>query len=139
MLGKIQARQYVNWNEVVRDFELICSNAMKYNQKRSRIHKLVCPCQPLSFPARRLACCAPPAWPALPAVLCGACGALLGRPACLLPLHLHMYLLNGVRVDLGSVVSHKPGAAAAWSSICGGSLPQRPKAHANPLQLKVLP
>ncbi|GAB4819742.1 hypothetical protein N2152v2_006788 [Parachlorella kessleri] len=40
MLGKIQARQYVNWNEIVRDFELICSNAMKYNQKRSRIHKL---------------------------------------------------------------------------------------------------
>ena len=41
MLGKIRGRQYVNWNEVVRDFELICSNAMKYNQKRSRIHKLV--------------------------------------------------------------------------------------------------
>ena len=41
MLAKVQERRYVNWNEVVRDFELICSNAMKYNQKRSRIHKLV--------------------------------------------------------------------------------------------------
>lgn len=41
MLSKIRSRQYVNWNEVVRDFERICSNAMKYNQKRSRIHKLV--------------------------------------------------------------------------------------------------
>lgn len=40
MRSKIRARQYVNWQEVVRDFELICTNAMKYNQKRSRIHKL---------------------------------------------------------------------------------------------------
>jgi hypothetical protein len=41
MRGKIRARQYVNWNELVRDFELICSNAMKYNQRRSRVHKQV--------------------------------------------------------------------------------------------------
>lgn len=41
MRGKIRGRQYVNWNELVRDFELICSNAMKYNQKRSRVHKAV--------------------------------------------------------------------------------------------------
>eukprot|EP00887_Chlorella_sp_A99_P002059 scaffold18.g2059.t1 len=40
MRTKIRARQYCNWQEVVRDFELICTNAMKYNQKRSRIHKL---------------------------------------------------------------------------------------------------
>ena len=41
MRGKIRGRQYVNWQEVVRDFELICSNAMKYNQRRSRVHKQV--------------------------------------------------------------------------------------------------
>lgn len=41
MRGKIRSRRYVNWNELVRDFELICSNAMKYNQKRSRVHKQV--------------------------------------------------------------------------------------------------
>jgi hypothetical protein len=41
MRGKIRGHQYVNWQEVVRDFELICSNAMKYNQRRSRVHKQV--------------------------------------------------------------------------------------------------
>ena len=41
MRSKIHSRQYVNWQELVRDFELICSNAMKYNQKRSRVHKQV--------------------------------------------------------------------------------------------------
>lgn len=41
MRGKIRGRQYVNWHELVRDFELICSNAMRYNQKRSRVHKAV--------------------------------------------------------------------------------------------------
>jgi hypothetical protein len=40
MRNKVQNKQYVNWHEVVRDFELICSNAMRYNQKRSRIHKV---------------------------------------------------------------------------------------------------
>ena len=39
MRGKIRGRVYVNWQELVRDFELICTNAMKYNQKRSRVHK----------------------------------------------------------------------------------------------------
>lgn len=39
MRSKIRNRQYVNWQELVRDFELICSNAMKYNQRRSRVHK----------------------------------------------------------------------------------------------------
>jgi pyridoxal biosynthesis lyase PdxS len=39
MRGKIRGRVYVNWQELVRDFELICNNAMKYNQKRSRVHK----------------------------------------------------------------------------------------------------
>ena len=41
MRGKIRGRQYVNWQELVRDFELICNNAMKYNQKRSRVYKQV--------------------------------------------------------------------------------------------------
>ena len=41
MRSKIRSRQYVNWQEIVRDFELICNNAMKYNQKRSRVHKQV--------------------------------------------------------------------------------------------------
>ena len=41
MRGKIRGRQYAGWQELVRDFELICSNAMKYNQRRSRVHKQV--------------------------------------------------------------------------------------------------
>lgn len=39
MKEKVHNRKYVYWSELVRDFELICSNAMKYNQKRSRIHQ----------------------------------------------------------------------------------------------------
>ncbi|KAL4443443.1 hypothetical protein ABPG75_011180 [Micractinium tetrahymenae] len=39
MRGKIRGRQYLTWQEVVRDFELICSNALKYNQKRSHVYK----------------------------------------------------------------------------------------------------
>lgn len=39
MRTKVQNKQYVNWTELVRDFDLICSNAMRYNQKRSRVHK----------------------------------------------------------------------------------------------------
>lgn len=34
MREKVRGRAYVNWQEVVRDFELICANAMKYNQRR---------------------------------------------------------------------------------------------------------
>lgn len=34
MREKVRSHTYVNWQEVVRDFELICANAMKYNQRR---------------------------------------------------------------------------------------------------------
>ncbi len=36
---KIEGLQYVSWQEIVRDFELMFNNAMLYNQKRSRVHK----------------------------------------------------------------------------------------------------
>lgn len=36
---KIESLQYVSWQEIVRDFELMFNNAMLYNQKRSRVHK----------------------------------------------------------------------------------------------------
>ena len=36
---KIKERAYRTWREFVSDLELICSNAMTYNQKRSRVHK----------------------------------------------------------------------------------------------------
>lgn len=39
MRSKVRGKQYVSWQELVRDFELICTNAMKYNQKRSRVYK----------------------------------------------------------------------------------------------------
>ena len=39
MHSKIANKQYVNWHEVARDFNLICNNAMRYNQKRSRVHR----------------------------------------------------------------------------------------------------
>lgn len=41
MRTKVGARAYTSWGDFVRDFELLCSNAMRYNQKRSRIHKQV--------------------------------------------------------------------------------------------------
>lgn len=41
MRARAQAQAYESWGELVRDFELLCSNAMRYNQKRSRIHKQV--------------------------------------------------------------------------------------------------
>jgi hypothetical protein len=39
MRTKIANKQYVNWHEITRDFNLICNNAMRYNQKRSRVHR----------------------------------------------------------------------------------------------------
>ncbi|KAI7842908.1 hypothetical protein COHA_003419 [Chlorella ohadii] len=39
MRGKVRGRQYATWQELVRDFELIVSNAFKFNPKRSRVHK----------------------------------------------------------------------------------------------------
>ncbi|KAL6781297.1 hypothetical protein ACKKBG_A10575 [Auxenochlorella protothecoides x Auxenochlorella symbiontica] len=39
MRAKVAAHAYTSWGDFVRDFELLCSNAMRYNQKRSRIHK----------------------------------------------------------------------------------------------------
>jgi hypothetical protein len=39
MHKKIDNQQYINWTDLVKDFELICNNAMKYNQKRSRVHQ----------------------------------------------------------------------------------------------------
>lgn len=39
MRAKLQAREYRTWRSFVEDFELICSNAMTYNQKRSLINK----------------------------------------------------------------------------------------------------
>lgn len=41
MRAKVAAHAYTSWGDFVRDFELLCSNAMRYNQKRSRIHKQV--------------------------------------------------------------------------------------------------
>lgn len=41
MRGKAAGGAYAAWPDFVRDFELLCSNAMRYNQKRSRIHKQV--------------------------------------------------------------------------------------------------
>eukprot|EP00250_Pteridium_aquilinum_P010997 c19772_g2_i1 orf=449-847(+) len=37
MRDKICAGQYTSWASFVEDFECICYNAMKYNQKRSKI------------------------------------------------------------------------------------------------------
>ncbi|CAG9462310.1 unnamed protein product [Pedinophyceae sp. YPF-701] len=39
MIEKCQEYRYHTWRSFVADFELICNNAMKYNQKRSRVHK----------------------------------------------------------------------------------------------------
>ena len=39
MSEKVRGREYRTWGDFVSDFELICSNAMEYNQKRSRVHK----------------------------------------------------------------------------------------------------
>lgn len=36
---QLRGREYCTWRGFVADFELICSNAMTYNQKRSRVHK----------------------------------------------------------------------------------------------------
>ena len=38
MREKIHARRYRSWRAFYDDFELICNNAMTYNQKRSRVH-----------------------------------------------------------------------------------------------------
>ncbi|CAL5223173.1 g5644 [Coccomyxa viridis] len=39
MREKVHGREYRTWRGFVEDFELICSNAMIYNQRRSRVHK----------------------------------------------------------------------------------------------------
>lgn len=41
MRAKLAGRQYATWTELVRDFELICNNALRFNQKKSRVYKLV--------------------------------------------------------------------------------------------------
>ena len=38
MREKVHGRRYRTWRGFVDDFELICINAMTYNQKRSRVH-----------------------------------------------------------------------------------------------------
>ena len=38
-LVQVHAGTYDSWLAFVADFELMCSNAMVYNQKRSRVHK----------------------------------------------------------------------------------------------------
>ena len=38
-LLQVHAGTYDSWAAFVADFELMCSNAMVYNQKRSRVHK----------------------------------------------------------------------------------------------------
>jgi hypothetical protein len=37
--AQLKDRKYRYWRALVEDFELMCSNAMTYNQKRSRVHK----------------------------------------------------------------------------------------------------
>ena len=37
--AQVHGREYRTWRGFVEDFELICNNAMIYNQKRSRVHK----------------------------------------------------------------------------------------------------
>ena len=39
MHEQVREQEYRTWRGYVADFELICSNAMTYNQKRSRVHK----------------------------------------------------------------------------------------------------
>ncbi|CAD7699213.1 unnamed protein product [Ostreobium quekettii] len=39
MSEKVRSRAYTTWGAFVRDFELICANAMEYNQRRSKVHK----------------------------------------------------------------------------------------------------
>ncbi len=39
MREALRRRQYHTWNALTDDFELICSNAMAFNQKRSRVHR----------------------------------------------------------------------------------------------------
>lgn len=37
--AQVNGHEYRTWHGFVEDFELICNNAMIYNQKRSRVHK----------------------------------------------------------------------------------------------------
>ena len=39
MSEKVRAHEYRTWGAFQKDFELICSNAMAYNEKRSKVHK----------------------------------------------------------------------------------------------------
>ena len=38
MREKVHARKYRSWRALMADFDLIFSNAMTYNQKKSRVH-----------------------------------------------------------------------------------------------------
>ena len=38
MREKVHGRKYRSWRAFIADFELVCNNAMTYNQKRSRVH-----------------------------------------------------------------------------------------------------
>ena len=39
MRDKLRRRQYRTWGDLLADFELICDNALAYNNKRSRVHR----------------------------------------------------------------------------------------------------
>lgn len=39
MRDRLRRRQYRTWGALCDDFELICANALSFNQKRSRVHR----------------------------------------------------------------------------------------------------
>ena len=39
MRDRLRRRQYRTWGDLLADFELICENALAYNNKRSRVHR----------------------------------------------------------------------------------------------------
>jgi Bromodomain len=39
MRDRLRRRQYRTWGDLLADFELICDNALAYNNRRSRVHR----------------------------------------------------------------------------------------------------
>lgn len=39
MREKVRNREYKTWGTFISDFELICANAVVYNQQKSKVHK----------------------------------------------------------------------------------------------------
>lgn len=117
MRGKIHGRQYLTWQELARDFELICSNALKYNQKRSHVYKQVRwlgrrQCRLDAGP--RLRSCFPP--------VCAA-ARLDGPPTC----------------ALGLLLPHWIGARARGRRMCAAPSQRRHSGFSSPLVLVRLP